>query len=95
MMVTVYVDWDKREVLTKEEFEREADILLENIKDDVSVSNERLYIFLEEKEIDQVDLFNMSEIERQRLHHEFEEWLVDDARDQLLDWTYNKVELEL
>lgn len=95
MMVTVYVDWEKREVLTKEEFEREVDNLLKDIKDDVNELNNRLYMFLEEKEIDQVDLFNMSETERQKLHHEFEEWLVRDAKYQLLEWTFDKVELEL
>ena len=95
MMVTVYVNWENREVLTEEEFELEASAHLKDIKNDVSELNNRLYNFLEEKEIDQIDLFNMSEIERQRLHNEFEEWLVDDARDQLLEWTYDKVELEL
>ena len=95
MMVTVYVNWEDREVLTEEEFERETNNLLENIKDDVSVRDSRLYEFLEKKELDQIDLFYMSEIDRQALIKEFEEWLVDDAREQLLEWTFDKVELEL
>ena len=95
MMVTVYVNWENREVLTEEEFERETNNLLENIKDDVSERDGRLYEFLEQKELDQIDLFYMSEIDRQALIKEFEEWLVDDAREQLLEWTFDKVELEL
>ena len=95
MMVTVYVNWENREVLTEEEFEREANNLLENIKGDVSERDSRLYEFLEKKELDQIDLFYMSETERQKLHHEFEEWLVRDAKYQLLEWTFDKVELEL
>ena len=95
MMVTVYVDWENHEILTEEQFEEEVSGFVENIKDDASEVNSRLYYFLERKEIDQVDLFNMSETERIRLHHEFEEWLVEDAREQLLEEEYDKVKLEL
>ena len=95
MMVTVYVSWESHEILTEEQFKEEVKNLVENIKEDACEYDGRLYNFLEEKHLDVIDLFYKSEADRLELRKEFEEWLVDDARDQLLERTYDKVELEL
>lgn len=95
MMITVYVDWEERRILNKEEFKMDVDTLVENIKEDRYERNERLEDFLDEKELNCVDLFDMSEVERQALVKEFEEWLVGDAEAQLLGEYFEEVRLEL
>lgn len=95
MMVTVYVNWESHEILTKEQFKEEVEGFVENIKDDNCEYNDRLYIFLEEKHLDVIDMFYMSETDKVALREEFEEWLVGDAEEQLLDEEYDEVKLEL
>jgi hypothetical protein len=95
MMVTVYVDWESHEILTKEQFEEEVEGLVANIKDDNCEYDGRLYNFLEEKHLDIVDLFHTSEADKMALRKEFEEWLVGDAETQLLEEVYDEVKLEL
>ena len=95
MMVTVYVSWEGHEILTKELFKEEVKGLVENIKEDPCERGERLEAFLNYKRLDCVDLFDMSETDRQALAKEFEEWLVEDAEAQLLDEEFDEVELEL
>ena len=95
MKVTVYVDWEKREVLTKEEFMEEVDTLVENINEDHYERRQRIWEFLEYKELDWGDLFDMSETDKQELVKEFEVWLVGDAETELLEEVFDKVELEL
>jgi hypothetical protein len=94
-MVTVYVNWESHEILTKEQFKEEVEGFVENIKDDNCEYNDRLYIFLEEKHLDVIDMFYMSETDKVALREEFEEWLVGDAEEQLLDEEYDEVKLEL
>ena len=95
MMVTVYVDWEERRVLNKEEFMEEVNNLVENINDDHYERGERLGEFLDYKELDCVDLFDMSEADRQALVKEFEEWLVRDAEVELLEEAFDEVKIEL
>ena len=95
MMVTVYVNWENHEILTKEQFKEEVEGFVENIKDDNCEYNDRLYIFLEEKHLDVIDMFYMSETDKVALREEFEEWLVGDAEEQLLDEEFDEVKLEL
>ncbi len=95
MMVTVYVDWEERRVLNKEEFMEEVNNLVENINDDHYERSERLGDFLDYKELDCVDLFDMSEADRQALVKEFEEWLVRDAEVELLEEAFDEVKIEL
>ena len=95
MMVTVYVNWESHEILTKEQFEEEVSGLVDNIKDDNCEYNDRLYIFLEEKHLDVIDMFYMSETDKVALREEFEGWLVGDAEEQLLNEEYDEVKLEL
>ena len=95
MMVTVYVNWASHEILTKEQFNEEVKGLVENIKEDEYEYDDRLYNFLEEKHLDVIDLFYMSETNKEALRKEFEEWLVGDAEEQLLHEEYGEVELEL
>ena len=95
MMVTVYVDWEERRVLNKREFEEEVCTLVENINDDSYERNERIVAFLDEKELDAVDLFEMSDSDRQVLLKEFKEWLVVDARTQLLEESFGEAVIEL
>ena len=95
MMVTVYVNWESHEILTKEQFEEEVSGLVDNIKDDNCEYNDRLYIFLEGKHLDVIDMFYTSETDKVALREEFEEWLVGDAEEQLLNEEYDEVKLEL
>ena len=95
MTVTVYVSWETHEILTKEQFEEEVKSLLENIRDDKYEYDERLCAFLEGKEIDQIDLFHMAEIDRKALHKEFDEWIIEDARVQLLEEHFEETELNI
>ena len=95
MMVTVYANWESHEILTKEQFEEEVSGLVDNIKDDNCEYNDRLYTFLEEKHLDVIDMFYMSETDKVALREEFEEWLVGDAEEQLLNEEYDEVKLEL
>lgn len=95
MMVTVYVSWESHEILTEEQFKEEVKNLVENIKEDEYEYDDRLYNFLEEKHLDVIDLFYKSEADRLELRKEFEEWLVGDAEEQLLDDHFEKVKLEL
>ena len=95
MMVTVYVSWESHEILTEERFKEEVKNLVENIKEDEYEYDDRLYNFLEEKHLDVIDLFYKSEADRLELRKEFEEWLVGDAEEQLLDYHFEKVKLEL
>lgn len=95
MMVTVYVDWERHEILTEEQFEEEVDGLVQNIKSDSREYDGRLYMFLDEKRIDAVDLFYMTEADKVALREEYEEWLVKDSKAQLLDGEFEKVELNL
>ena len=95
MMVTVYVSWECHEILTKEQFKEEVEGLVENIKEDPCERCERLEAFFNYKRLDCVDLFDMSETDKQALVKEFEEWLVKDAEAQLLDEEYDEVKLEL
>jgi hypothetical protein len=95
MMVTLYVNWGGQEILTKEQFEEEVEGLVENIKEDACEYDGRLYTFLEGKHLDAVDLFYMSETDKLELRKEYEEWLVEDAKAQLLDEEYDEVKLEL
>jgi hypothetical protein len=94
-MVTVYVNWKEHEILTKEQFEEEVKGLVENIKGDEYEYDDRLYNFLEEKHLDVIDMFYTSETDKVALREEFEEWLVGDAEEQLLDEEYDEVKLEL
>jgi hypothetical protein len=94
-MVTVYVNWEEHEILTKEQFNEEVKGLVENIKEDEYEYDDRLYNFLEEKHLDVIDLFYMSETDKLTLRKEYEEWLVGDAEAQLLDEEYDEVKLEL
>ena len=95
MTVTVYVNWEEHEILTKEQFKEEVEGLVENINKDHDERRERIWGCLEYKELDWGDLFDMSETDRQELKKEFEEWLVGDAEEQLLHEEYGEVELEL
>ena len=95
MMVTVYVNWECHEILTKEQFKEEVKGLVANIKEDTGEYDERLYNFLEKKHLDIVDLFHMTEFDKLTLHKEFEEWLVGDARVQLIEEDFEEIELEL
>ena len=95
MMITVYVNWESHEILTKEQFKKEVEGLVENIKEDEYEYDDRLYNFLEEKHLDVIDMFYMSETNKEALRKEFEEWLVGDAEEQLLHEEYGEVELEL
>ena len=95
MTVTVYVNWEEHEILTKEQFKEEVEGLVENINKDHYERRERIWGFLEYKELDWGDLFDMSETDRQELKKEFEEWLVGDAEEQLLHEEYGEVKLEL
>jgi hypothetical protein len=94
-MVTVYVNWEGHKILTKEQFNEEVKGLVENIKEDEYEYDDRLYNFLEEKHLDVIDMFYMSETDKEALREEFEEWLVGDAEEQLLDEEYDEVKLEL
>jgi hypothetical protein len=94
-MVTVYVNWKEHEILTKEQFEEEVKGLVENIKEDEYEYNDRLYNFLEEKHLGVIDMFYTYETDKVALHEEFEEWLVGDAEEQLLEEEYDEVKLEL
>jgi hypothetical protein len=94
-MVTVYVNWEKHEILTKEQFNEEVKGLVENIKEDEYEYDDRLYNFLEEKHLDVIDMFYMSETDKVALREEFEEWLVGDAEKQLLEEECDEVKLEL
>jgi hypothetical protein len=94
-MVTVYANWEEHKILTKEQFEEEVKGLVENIKEDEYEYDDRLYIFLEEKHLDVIDMFYMSETDKVALREEFEEWLVGDAEEQLLEGEYDEVKLEL
>ena len=95
MMVTVYVNWESHEILTKEQFKKEVEGLVENIEEDEHEYDDRLYAFLEKKDLDVIDLFYMSETDKLALRKEFEEWLVGDAEEQLLHEEYDEVKLEL
>ena len=95
MMVTVYVSWESHEIFTEKQFKEEVKNLVENIKEDEYEYDDRLYNFLEEKHLDVIDLFYKSEADRLELRKEFEEWLVGDAEEQLLDNHFEKVKLEL
>ena len=95
MTVTVYVDWEERRVLNKKEFEEEVNSLVENINDDHYERVERLKDFLDYKELDCVDLFDMSETDRQALTKEFEKWLVEDAKTELLEEVFSETVIEL
>ena len=95
MMVTVYVDWESHKILTMEQFEEEVALFVKELKDDNCEYNDRLYNFLEEKHLDIVDLFHMSETDKEALREEFEEWLIGDAEEQLLDEEFDVVALEL
>ena len=95
MMVTVYVSWEGHEILTKEQFEEEVKGLVDNIKEDEYEYDDRLYNFLEGKHLDVIDMFYMSETDKVALREEFEEWLVGDAEEQLLNEEYDEVKLEL
>ena len=95
MMVTVYVDWESHKILTMEQFEEEVALFVKELKDDNCEYNDRLYIFLEEKHLDVIDMFYMSETDKVALREEFEEWLVGDAEEQLLDEEFDEVKLEL
>lgn len=95
MTVTVYVDWEERRVLNKKEFEEEVDTLVENINGDHYERNERIEAFLDEKELYAVDLFEMSNSDRQALVKEFGEWLTGSAREELLENSFGEVEVEL
>jgi hypothetical protein len=94
-MVTVYVNWKEHEILTKEQFNEEVKGLVENIKEDEYEYDDRLYNFLEEKHLGVIDMFYTSETDKVALREEFEEWLVGDAEEQLLDEEYDEVKLEL
>ena len=95
MMVTVYVDWGSHKILTMEQFEEEVALFVKELKNDNYEYNERLYNFLEEKHLDIVDMFYMSETDKEALREEFEEWLVRDAEEQLLNEEFDEVKLEL
>ena len=95
MMVTVYVNWGGQEILTKEQFKKEVEGLVENIKEDEYEYDDRLSDFLEEKHLDVIDLFYMSETDKLALREEFEGWLVGDAEEQLLHEEFDEVKLEL
>ena len=95
MMVTVYVSWEGHEIFTREQFDKEVKNLVENIKEDEYDRGERLGEFFDYKRLDCVDLFDMSEIDKQALREEFEGWLVKDAEAQLLDEEFEKIELNL
>ena len=95
MIVTVYVSWGSHKILTREQFNEEVKGLVEDIKEDHYERREGIWAFLEYKELDWGDLFDMSETDRQELKKEFEEWLVGDAEEQLLHEEYGEVKLEL
>ncbi len=95
MTVTVYVNWEEHEILTKEQFEEEVKGFVENIKEDEYEYDDRLYTFLEGKHLDVIDMFYTSETDKEALRKEFEEWLVGDAEEQLLEEEYDEVKLEL
>lgn len=95
MTVTVYVNWEERRILKKEEFMEEVNTLVENINEDQYERAERLGEFLDLKELDCVDLFDMSETDRQELVKEFEEWLVGDAEIELLEGCFSEEVIEL
>ena len=95
MMVTVYVNWGGQEILTMEQFEEEVALFVKELKVDNYEYNKRLYDFLEEKHLDIVDLFHMSETDKEALREEFEEWLIGDAEKQLLNEEFDEVKLEL
>ena len=95
MMVTVYVDWGSHRILTMEQFKKEVEGLVEDIKEDEYEYDDRLYDFLEEKHLDVIDMFYMSETDKEALRKEFGEWLVGDAEEQLLHEQFDEVKLEL
>jgi hypothetical protein len=95
MTVTVYVNWEERRILKKEEFMEEINTLVENINENHYERGERLEAFLNYKRLDCVDLFDMSETDKQELVKEFEEWLVMDAEVELLEDVFDEVEIEL
>ncbi len=66
-----------------------------NINEDQYERAERLGEFLDLKELDCVDLFDMSETDRQELVKEFEEWLVGDAEIELLEGCFSEEVIEL
>ncbi len=95
MTVTVYVDWEERRILNKEEFEMEVDILVKNINDDFREREVRIGDFLDCKKLDGIDLFEMSEDDRQALLKEFDKWLVEDAKTELLEECFSEAVIEL
>lgn len=95
MTVTVYVDWEERRVLNKAEFEEEVDAFVDNINGDYRERGERIEAFLDEKELNAVDLFEMSDSDRQALLTEFKAWLVVDAKTELLEESFSEAVIEL
>lgn len=95
MTVTVYVDWEERRVLNEAEFEEEVDAFVDDINGDHYERGERIEAFLDEKEVNAIDLFEMSDSDRQALLKEFKTWLVEDARAQLLEESFGEATIEL
>ena len=95
MKVFMYVSWHEREILKEEEFkERVKDYAKENAEDTFE-RNERLHNFLiDHKGFDIIDIYNLTTEEKMALDKEFEEYLIEDAEEILLD-DYDKVVIEI
>jgi hypothetical protein len=95
MVVAVYVNHERGEVLSEKQFEEKVLERVENILDDNGERDSYLNDYLEREGFDCADCFQMPESRRQDIKVSFKEWLTEDVRAYLLDIHFDEYIVEI
>ena len=95
MVVTVYVNPERGEALSEKQFEEKVQARVADILEDSDERDAYLNDYLEIAGFDCADCFQMSESRREDIRASFKEWLIDDAREYLLDPHFDEYTVEV
>lgn len=95
MVVTVYVNPERREALSEKQFEERVQARVKDILNDSSEKDSYLNDYLELAGFDCADCLQMSESRREDIKASFKEWLADDVREYLLETHFDEYTIEV
>lgn len=95
MEIKMYVNWNEREILNEKEFKERIKEWADDTAESTYLRNIRLHEFLtDRKEMDMIDVYDLTNGQKVSLDLEFKEFLLEDAKDCLED-EYDEITVEI
>ena len=95
MMITVYVDNERKVAISQAQFDEEVDNAVGEVLEDTALRDDYLYDFLGICGYDVVDCFLMNEGRRGDVMNDFMGWLREKLEEMALDEKYDEYEVEV